>query len=304
MAVAVTTRGDATGSRIDPASAGSELADRIAHTLRPDFDVVRVSGCGETEQPCALARARTKRAEWLVEAILVTEGADQRLRFVIRSVDTGDVAVAFDDVCELCGRAELDTFFEAMVGALAGKLSGIEPDAAQMTVVGLPDHAGVWLDDRRVGSLPWQGEVEPGAHELRIERRGYVSARRQVDVVPGTNERVQVKLERDPASMSRALKIAGWTLVGAGAATLTGGAVLWAFDGRPHADSCSMPDPSGRCPNVYSSRTAGIALTVVGLGTIAVGGSILVYERVRFDRTRWRAGVQPGWRRVSLQVRF
>ncbi len=304
VAVAVTLRGEATGTRIDPVAARARLADRIARTLRSDFAVAAVDGCDETEQPCALARARAKHSDWLVEAVLVTEGADQRLRFAVRSVPTGEVVVAFEDVCELCGRAELDGFFDAMAGALAGELRALEPGTTQLTIVGLPDRAGVWLDGRRVGTLPWRGEVEPGEHELRVETRGYLSAKRQIDVVPGTHERVEVKLDRDPAATSRRLKIAGWTLLGAGAATTAGGAVLWAMDGRPHRDSCSMPDARGQCPNVYESRAGGIALTAVGLGTMVVGGTILVCERVRFDRTRWRAGVQPGWRRASIQVWF
>lgn len=296
--------GDALAQRIEPQRAKSELADRIGTTLRAHGTVIAVTRCDEMDQVCALAQAEAAKADYLVKTALVAEGADQRVRFAIHEVDTGDIVVAFEDVCELCGLSEFDTFMDTVVGALAVKLRALEPDAASITLVGLPDRAGVWLDGRRVGTLPWRGEVEPGAHEVRVERRGYIAVEREIELVAGTQERVQVDLDRDPAASSRALKIAGWTMVGAGAASVGGGAVLWALDGRPHRDSCAEPDAQGRCPNEYSSRAGGIALTVLGLSSIAIGGTILIYERVRFDKTRWRAGVQPGWRRASLQIWF
>jgi hypothetical protein len=300
----VVLEGDARDSRVDPAEARRKLADRIDHVLRSGPSGFAVARCVENEQPCSLAQARREGADYLVHATLITEAADQRVRFMIREVKTGEAVAAFEDVCELCGRTELDTFMDAIVGALAVRLGALEPHAASVTIVGMPDRAGVWLDERRVGTLPWRGEVPPGEHVVKVERRGYLPEHRTIEVVPGTRERVRVDLDRDPTATARALKISGWALVGAGAASVGGGAVLWALDGRSHRASCSQPDAHGRCPNEYSSRAGGIALTVMGLSAVAVGGTILIYERVRFQRTRWRAGLQPGWRRASLKIRF
>jgi hypothetical protein len=300
----VALEGEGTGPRVEPDRAGAELTARIARALRSDYTLVSVPGCDETEQLCSLAQAKKVDANWLLEVALVTDGADQTLRFSIRYVESGETIAAFEDVCELCGRAELDAFIDTMIGALGAKLRALEPEAARITIVGMPDRAAVTVDGRRVGTLPWQGEIEAGEHEVMVERRGFLPTRRSIDVVGGTHERVQVSLERDPAATSRAMKISGWTLVAAGAASAGGGAVLLAMDGRPHRDSCAEPDTQGRCPNMYSSRAGGIALTVLGGTALIVGGSLLIYEHVRFRRTKWRAGIQPGMRRASLQIQF
>ena len=300
----VALEGEGAGPRVEPDRARADLTDRITRTLRSDYTLVSVPGCDETDQLCSLAQAREVDATWLLEVALVNEDPDQTLRFTIRNVASGESVAAFEDVCELCGRAELDAFMDTMIGALGAKMRALEPEAARMTIVGMPDRAAVSVDGRRVGTLPWQGEVEAGEHEVRVERRGFLPVRRSIDVVGGTHERVQVSLERDPAATSRAMKISGWTLVAAGAASASGGAVLLAMDGRPHRDSCGEPDAQGRCPNEYSSRPGGIALTVLGGTALIVGGSLLIYEHVRFRRTKWRAGIQPGMRRASLQIQF
>jgi hypothetical protein len=98
-----------------------------------------------------------------------------------------------------------------------------------------------------------------------------------------------------PERRSPALRIAGFTTLGVGAATAIPGAILWGLDGRPHRASCDVPDPEGRCPNIYSSRAGGIALTAVGVAALAVGATLLAIDhRVRSGSDR-RARARVRW---------
>jgi hypothetical protein len=103
---------------------------------------------------------------------------------------------------------------------------------------------------------------------------------------------------------SPALRIAGVTTLSVGAATGIAGAVLWGLDGRPHRGSCGDPDARGECPNVYSSRPGGIALTATGLTALGVGAALLVIDGVRRKRTSSSADVRAKWTGAGLQWSF
>jgi hypothetical protein len=114
------------------------------------------------------------------------------------------------------------------------------------------------------------------------------------------------RLERVPPGPKRspALRIAGFTTLGAGAAAGVTGAILWGLDGRPHRGSCADPDPQGECPNMYSSRTAGIALTAAGISALSVGAALLVVDRVRRGRGHARSSARTRWNGAGVTWSF
>lgn len=101
-----------------------------------------------------------------------------------------------------------------------------------------------------------------------------------------------------------ALRIAGYATLGAGGAAALAGGILWGLDGRPHRGSCEVPDTEGRCPNVYSSRAGGIALTAVGLAAIGAGAAMLIVDRVRRGRGDRRASAHLRVNGASLSWSF
>jgi hypothetical protein len=114
------------------------------------------------------------------------------------------------------------------------------------------------------------------------------------------------RLERMPAAPKRspALRIAGFTTLGAGAASGVAGAISWGLDGRPHRGSCDEPDAQGECPNIYSSRTTGIALTAAGISALSVGAVLLVVDRVRRGRGAATSSARTRWSGASLTWSF
>ena len=80
----------------------------------------------------------------------------------------------------------------------------------------LPD-AEVFVDDRRVGRVPWQGDVDVGAREVRVESDGQKDWVSDVLVQPGQLTPVRVRLrEGVPRGGAWAWLITGVVVAGAG----------------------------------------------------------------------------------------
>ena len=47
-----------------------------------------------------------------------------------------------------------------------------------------PAGAAVYIDGEKVGTLPWEGEVEVGEHTLRITKKGYIPLTRTITATP------------------------------------------------------------------------------------------------------------------------
>lgn len=77
--------------------------------------------------------------------------------------------------------------------------------------------ASVWIDNVRVGAIPWEGDVQPGSHHVRIEFSGMKTWEGEVVVSQGQVTPVRVRLRpapsRSPAWVSG---IVGMLSVGAG----------------------------------------------------------------------------------------
>ena len=110
--------------------------------------------------------------------------------------------------------------------------------------------AAVHLDGRRIGRVPFEGEVEPGERRLRLSGSGLSSYETTLDLAPGERTTVRVDLTRGrrPAW----LPWTEWSLVGlAGALVIPGIAVAAVGWGR-YQDSEAMFTEIGE--GRYSSR--------------------------------------------------
>jgi len=74
----------------------------------------------------------------------------------------------------------------------------MEPLSAKLRVLSEPASAVVRVDGKRVGTTPLDAfDLAPGRHEVRLERRGYVAASRDVEGQAGQTIEVSLRLERD-----------------------------------------------------------------------------------------------------------
>jgi hypothetical protein len=82
-----------------------------------------------------------------------------------------------------------------------------QPPAFLQVVSNLPG-SSVYLDDRAAGSVgvtPWGDVVRTGAHRLWVERPGYQTVERQIEIGLGQEQEVTVALERLPFGIARVL---------------------------------------------------------------------------------------------------
>jgi hypothetical protein len=69
--------------------------------------------------------------------------------------------------------------------------------------------ATVTVDGRRIGPAPQEVELDPGAHTVRVEKKGFQVFEREVHVVPGRALELEAKLEAVAPRLSVTADVAG-----------------------------------------------------------------------------------------------
>jgi hypothetical protein len=229
---------------------------------------------------------------------------------LVRVRDAKVVATAAD-TCEVCGLADVEERFEALTAILRDKLDASLELPPRLSIRTDPPGAVVWLDDVEIGRTPLEYEGVPGFHRLSIQQRGYVPVERDLTLVGGIDEVLELDLVRQTGATkgahdrgtrrsTRPWIVGGWTAVGVGLAGIAGGAALWAIDSTPAQSRCAGVDVDafGNCRYLHDTLTGGIALVATG-AAIGIVGAVLLgigYKR--------RANVALGPRSATLEVRF
>lgn len=269
------------------------------------------SVCGEDlDDACMRAIGTELGATHVVELVVRSQDRDFNLEFrVIRVASQRDPNIVEFD-CEVCGIAEVRDRVAAQAAQLRDRLL-VDAEPGRVLVEGSPEGAKVSVDGRRVGEVPFEGELSTGEHELLISARGYYNRYVPVTVSPGSVERIVIELEPDLGEDRAWQRPTGWALVGVGSAAIVSGTALLLIDGRPYAGRCSDPaniDVNGTCRWIYQTGAGGIAILSVGIAAASVGATMLAFNRpakprkskspesAKAERARARA--------ASLQVGF
>ena len=102
--------------------------------------------------------------------------------------------------------------------------------------------ARVWVDGRRIGTVPAQTIVEAGTHDVVVRREGYEDATTRAVVHVGGTSRLDVPLRQPPGITSR-----WWFWTGVGAVVLGGTALTVALltEREPESGSIAPGQVSG-----------------------------------------------------------
>lgn len=210
--------------------------------------------------------------------------------------------------CPVCGIAEVRDRVAAQAAQLRDRvLADIQP--GRVVVEGDPEGATVSVDGRRVGRLPYEGELTTGEHELRVSERGYFDELVTVNISGGATERVSVDLEVDSGARSVGardwFRPVGWTAIGVGIAGVGAGIGLLTIHGRPHEQRCSdfsNIDANGECKWLYETIGAGAGALAVGITLANVGTTMLILDRQR-TRTKSESASASRWRARADSLR-
>jgi hypothetical protein len=207
--------------------------------------------------------------------------------------------------CTICTPREAG--MRAATEALA-LLDAAPPVRSTLVITSSPSGAAVEVDGEAVGPTPARIELEPGVHDIVVRKSGHVTQTRRVDLEGGEGDvTARFELARNPLLSPRAMKIAGWSLVGIGVAAMATGIGLVVLDENPVKNDCSgvHVDRFGNCEFRWNSLGAGVGVLVPGVLATAAGATLVVLDaRRRRTPGGRRARVGVGFARVDLTLRF
>jgi hypothetical protein len=130
--------------------------------------------------------------------------------------------------------------------------------------------ARLYIDDRLVGSTPYEGNVELGSHRLRLERRFFLTQIRPLELAPGT---ARLRYRIPLIHSGRADMIVGGALAGAGLGLM----VLRLFQGEIE-NLENMPAGQLYKPLIAAMLPAALGATLAGVAgwDMAVGQTQLL----------------------------
>lgn len=289
-----------------PAIEPARVRDAVLEGLRRgELEIESLEGeC--PDRACWIDRARDREHDYVLFPEIEHEGPDHRLRIDVVRARSGETIATAQQLCEICGEDELLTTSADLAAELMPRLRRLGLEPSVVTVDGRPSGATVELDGAVVGRLPWQGEVEPGEHTVRISASGYQPLQRSLSASAGVQERLSIELRVDappptsaePRPNRRALRIAGASLSAVGIVGLATGAGLFGVDGRPYRPGCPAEavDVNGRCPQMYETTAPAVAAVTVGGAALVAGVVLLVYSLRQRGRQAANDGVARGRR--------
>jgi PEGA domain len=259
------------------------------------------------EAACIRKISATTGARFVIRPHLVQADRVFTVELELLDGETGKAVAHSRDQCDICGRQEVAAVVSDQASMLADKIDALARPTTRLRIDSTPAGATVWIDQERVGQTPLSREVLPGEHVVRLERGGFASEQRRLDVTSGLEHRVDLALlalpaDAKPARPGRKLVPAGAAILAAGTLATIGGVVLLALDDRQYRRRCDGNDidVNGTCRYSYDTTTAGAVLTAVGLGSVAAGIALVTVGKRRHHEMQ--AAFGP--RGVTLRGRF
>lgn len=252
------------------------------------------------EAACREAVAVRTEASHVVHARVNVTGTDYRFALELVDPATGDVVQRSEGSCEIC------TYQEA-AEAIAERAEGLKPQPApepttiKLIVRSNPNGATVHIDGEAAGLTPYEGEIEPGDHEVSVAKDGYepIEQRVRADAEPARLQLDLLRRRYRPGPIG----YAGVAIAAAGLLTAVGGVVLLVIDERDVENNCSgeQVDAAGNCEFRYDTLAGGATMTALGLAGVGAGAGLLVWDHRR-SRAKLTAGL--GINGIRLQARF
>ncbi len=238
-------------------------------------------GCGDAE--CWKTVAGDAGASHLVVGTVTVEGRDYAFELELIDAETGAVVASNSDRCEICGIDEVADLISSKAATLGHQLTSQNQGAPVLVVDSNPTGARVTVDGKNVGTTPFEAELPPGLHVIRVEKRGHVTVERELELAAGVRSEAAFALERvnDDRELGKGIRPAGWALLGGGLGVLGAGVGLLAIDDSEAQGRCdgNNVDDEGDCKFLRNTMWGGASLAVVGGAAVAAGALILAITR-------------------------
>ena len=263
-----------------------------------------VDSCeGAPDEACMRAIGVELGVSHVVEVVVHARERDFNIVFRALSMSGSRSVSEVEVECLVCGVSEVRDRVAAQAALLRDRLL-IVSEPGSVIIEGGPAGAKVSVDGRRVGELPFEGELSSGEHDLLVSARGYYDEFVPVTIVPGTVERVEVELVPEAAGERQWQRPFSWAMVGVGGAGIAVGTTLLALDKRDHLSRCDNPaniDANGDCKWIYETLRGGVGALCVGVAALSIGATLLVVNR-RVAKPKPKVSAREQARRDSLRV--
>ncbi len=299
----------AVAARGAPASAAVE---------RAAFDAVQQARHSYTEAVRAYEQRRYKDA---------IDGFERANELAPDAAFSFNIGIAYEDMGDAAGalrnyraylrlaptasdRLEVEARVERLQAALAAK--GVQ----QLTVYSEPVGATLFIDGKPLGVTPWTGELEPGAHELLVMKRGYrdvqrrltLPVQRALDVElslrpeppapkPSATPRADARVGEGAPGLLTHVEPVTWSLFGVAAVSF-GAAVGFELSRANHERDARRQtlqvDAARRLDQARSRETWAKGFTLLGAGLSATGLVLGYLDIERGLDERWRADAACG----------
>ncbi len=231
-------------------------------------------------------------ATHLVRTTVVAKNRDFLLKLDLVDARTGEVVLSEDENCEICGSEEVVSLLDSQGALLQTRLAAMGTGPAVLVLDTKPAGALVYVDGEVVGTTPLERPVLEGSHKIRVSLNGYVAEERELKLVNGAREELNLTLQRTPGNpKTKALGAAG---LAGGLLLLGAGVALVALDDTPYKPTCKGDgvDADGDCKSLYGTGPLGSVLIGAGaiLGTI---GAVALYRHrgARLDKHKGKRSV-------------
>lgn len=284
-----------------------QLEGEVEDRARVEFDAQLAAGlkrsglatpivdaaCDDVE--CWAKAGAEAGAAYLIWPRVTASGRDYDVTIQLVDVATASVVATTEQTCEVCGVQEAAEVLGAASATLAAKLANTEKGPPMLAIDAQPAGVLVSIDGELVGRAPVEREVEPGSHWISVSLDGYVSQKREIKSTRGVRESISFQLLPTPIVGRTKMELAGWSLVGIGAAAIGTGVVLAVLEERPNRLQCDGDDvdPDGNCRLRYATLEAGIGTLAAGGVLLATGLTLALVGRKKRKRANTSVAITP-----------
>jgi hypothetical protein len=277
-----------------------EIAGKEEFKTRLGVNEQSAAAC--IDNPGCLGRVGTELGVTrVVVGTLGLRGSDYLYNLSLIDITSGKIE---NRVFELVASGKVDLLIAA-VQATSDKLFLPKVEPGGVRVGSETRGAMVYLDDAFIGSAPVRRDgIEPGSHQLRVEKEGHLGWAKEVDVPPGSTLEIKVPLAALPKRRAWPGAFAVACLAVAGGAVVIG-IVLVALSGDAPADSAvtrrAAVDSADRR---YLEDRTGWGFGIMGAALAVTAGAIAIKyrhdifppkEKPRALVTPTGNGVQVSW---------
>lgn len=157
-----------------------------------------------------------------------------------------------------------------------GQAQPLPEEGARLVIRTVPEGAAITIDGSPVGMSEVEYGVAEGEHVVEATRKGYMTARRTVQVMARERQVLSLFLIEDRTSES-SVGAAKWVAAAGGAGTLIAGVVLLAM-GNSERTEAGM-----RLPDRNNNTTIGAVLLGTGAALSALAGYLFYRDAQRSD---------------------